>query len=168
MIKQLSLAFVLVAVTSSFSVAQSRGPSTPEERQQLVAFTRSLEADPFGDKALDYRRWLVTFLTDVPDISVVICSGPIEPLLKSKKNYSAELTGQQMFGEAAFMVEHPDKATDSNAVQAAGLESIIATYQAILKTKPKATWPYLDDLISKRKTPEWAAAVNKLTGSCGK
>jgi len=132
--------------------AQERGPSTPEERAKAVQIAHQLEADPLGKDAKEGRRWMLTWLIGVPDISVTVCPNYLEPLFgKDKnKNYASDLTLQMTLSSAAFIIEHPDQAKDDVAVNKAGLEGTLKAYEAILKTKPKATWPFLDQLIERR------------------
>ena len=125
-------------------------PSTPEDRARVVEVARSLEADPLGTEAPEQRRWVLRFLTNVPDISVKVCPGLLGPLLGSKKNYSAEIVTQTLTSAAAFMIANPDKAKDDVAVYTAAVEGSLRVYESILKVKPKAKWPFLDDLIEKR------------------
>jgi hypothetical protein len=161
------LVLLALVIFATSAIAQKRGPSTPEERQEVVQLTHMLETDPLSDQAVKARRWLIPFLADVPDISVTICMAPLDPVLKSKKNYSAEIVTQMMFGQAAFVIEHPDKATDDRAVYTAGVESSLKLYESILKAKPKAKWPYLDDLVTTRQTEQWPAVVQSLVAKCG-
>jgi hypothetical protein len=161
----LSLACLCVVSAS----AQKRGPSTPEERAQTVRLARALETDPLNDSARPARAWLITFLTDVPDVNVTICTDLFGPLLKTKKDYAPELVTQPMFSEAAFIIEHPDKANDETAVHIAGVEGMLKAYESILKAKPKAHHQFLDDLIVKRDKGELASFVadivkNKCSG----
>ena len=130
--------------------AQTRTASTPEDRSKAVRLTRALEADPLNSDAKEHRNWLVRWLIDVPDITVTLCGNLLGPLLASKKNYSAEIFTQMGPSSAAFIIEHPDQANDRVAVLAAGLDGALKTYESILKAKPKARWPFLDDLIQKR------------------
>lgn len=149
------LAFIsLVAVSPAAAQQQQRGPSTPQERGQAVNLTRFLEDDPLNEKAPDARRWLFTWLADVPDISVTICAEFLKPIMSKDKNYSSEIFGQSVYGSAAFIIEHPDQANDEEAVYLAGLESSLKVYESILKVKPKANWAFLDGLIEKRNKQE--------------
>ncbi|HEV2913678.1 MAG TPA: hypothetical protein VGX92_10390 [Pyrinomonadaceae bacterium] len=143
------LAFMLGSGVQS-SRAQKRGPSTPEERAKAVQLTRALEADPLARDSKDARRWLVTWLTDVPDITVTICPDYLRPIFNQDKNYAPDLFFQMTFSSAAFIIEHPDQANDAVAVNLAGVEGTLKAYEAILKAKPKARWPFLDELIERR------------------
>jgi hypothetical protein len=144
------LLMLACGVTHQSGLAQNRGPSTAEERRKAVELTRMLETDPFHRDAKEARRWLTRWLIEVPDITVTVCTAFLEPLLKSKENYSTEIVTQMMFSSAAFIIEHPEKAGDERAVYLAGLEGSLRAYEAILKSKPRARWPFLDGLIEKR------------------
>src|SRR5215213_10516128 len=110
----LTAATLLLALFAPAVPAQDkRGPSTPEERAQTVRLAHALEADPLNDAAKQARSWLIVFLTEVPDVNVVICTDLYGPLLKTKKDYASELVTQPMFSEAAFIIEQPDKADDA-------------------------------------------------------
>lgn len=145
----LVLAFVLT-VQVCLAQKQQRGPSTPEERAQAVRLTHSLETDPLGNEAKDARRWLLAWLSEVPDIDVTICSDYLKPVFDKDKNYASEIFFQMTISSAAFIIEHPEQAKDDVAVNKAGLEGSLRAYEAILKAKPKAKWPFLDDLIQRR------------------
>jgi hypothetical protein len=125
-----------------------------------------LETDPLGSEAKEARHWLTIWLIEIPDISVSLCGTLLGPVLESKKNYSPELVTQMMYSSAAFLIEHPDLASDHVATYAAGVEGSLRAYEAILKSKPKAGWPFLDDLIQKREQGELTAYVVKAAKSC--
>ena len=155
------LTAVALAIANT-SAQDSRGPSTVEERKQAVQIARLLESDPFHEKAKDARRWFTIWLIQVPDISVSLCSDYLSPLYKSDKNYSSEITNQMMFSSVAFMIEHPDQDKDLVAINLAGLEGSLKTYEAILKAKPKAKSAFLDDLILKRDKGELIEYVRQI------
>jgi hypothetical protein len=163
----------IVALTFMLSSAvcfgQNRGPSTPEERAQALRIARALEANPLDEKAKKAREWLLYWLIEVPDIHINLCTGFLEPLYgKKDKNYSSEIVGQMMFSTAAFIIEHPDKEKDDEATYQAGLEGSLRAYESILKTKPNARWPFLDDLIARREKGELGAYVQDILkqGKC--
>lgn len=139
-----------------------RGPSTPEERATAIKAARLLESEPFHKDAKKMREWFTLWLIEVPDISIDVCTGYLEPLIESKKNYSSEIFGQMMFSSAAFIIEHPNQAKDKVAVNLAGMEGALKTYEAILKEKPKAKSEFLDGLIAKRGKGELQAYVEEV------
>lgn len=155
------LAFVLVQTP-----LQAGKPSTPDERAKAVTVARSLETDPLGKEAKEQRKWLVTWLIDVSDISVKACTDLLGPIVGSKKNYESELFTQTLGSAAAFIIANPDKTKDNVAVYTAGLEGALKAYESILKTQPKAKWPFLDDVIEKRSKGELGDFVRKATARC--
>jgi len=154
---------MVILLAASHALAQDkRGPATPEEKQTAVKAARLLESDPFNKDAKKLRQWFTVWLIEVPDIRVELCGGYLGPVFGTKKNYDGELFQQTMFSSAAFVVEHPDQASDRLAVNLAGLEGALKTYEAILQTKPKARWTFLDELIVKRDKGELKAYVQEV------
>ena len=158
-----SIVFVLVV---SQAPLQAGKPSTPEDRTRAVQVARSLESDPLGKQAKDQRAWLILWLTDVSDINVKACNGLLGPVVGSKKNYDGELFTQTLASAAAFIIANPDKAKDDVAVYTAGLEGALRAYESILKLKPKAKWPFLDDLIDKHSKGELTEFVRQAATHC--
>ena len=162
-------ALILVgALARQVCGAQNRGPSTPEERAKAVEITRMLETDPLNKEAKEARRWMTLWLIQVPDISVSVCTHFLEPLAGAKDNYAPEIFNQMMFSGAAFAIENPDKAKDPLAMYTAGLEGSLKTYQAILKSKPKAKWPFLDELVEKRDREQLVQFVQATIPKCSR
>lgn len=159
------LSLALLFSLPSCSAAE-RGPSTPEERQRAVSIARSLETEPLGPTAKDDRAWVLKWLIEVPDIQVKACSEFLGPVTGSKKNFSSEIFVQMMISDAAFVIEHPDKADDQLAHFAAGVEGALKVYESILKIKPKARWPFLDELIQKRDGGTLLDHVRKSADKC--
>ena len=147
---------------------EARGPSTPEERAKVVRLTRQLEQEPLGKEAEEARRWLTVWMIQVPDIVVRTCGSLLGPVLedKGKESYSAELNGQMMFAQAALIIESPDKAENLEALFTASVESALKVYESILKKKPAARRPYLDDLLAKRDKNEIRAYVSERMKTC--
>ena len=156
---------ILVLATAQ-AQRQSPKASAPEDRIKALEIARSLEADPLGKQAKEQRTWLILWLTEVPDINVKACSSLLGPIVGSKKNYDSELFTQTIASAAAFMIANPDKAKDDVAVYTAGLEGSLRTYESILKVKPKAKWPFLDDLLEKRNRGELAEHVRQAAAHC--
>jgi len=160
-----SIAFFLALIATQ-AQAQSRKPSTPEDRAKAVEIARSLEIDPLSKEAKEQRKWMVLWLTDVPDINVKLCGNLLGPLLNANKNYSAEIVTQMVPSGAAFIISNPDKAKDDVAVYMAAVEGSLRTYESILKATPKAKWPFLDDLIEKRNRGELGEHVRQAATHC--
>lgn len=163
----LGAALVLTMVLPiSAAWGEVRGPSTAEERQKAVEIIRALEMKPLHKDARDARGWLVVWLAEIPDITVSFCSELLGPTFEHKKKYGAELSVQQVFSSAAFMIENPAQAGDDEAVRLAGVEGVLRTYQSLLAEKPKARFPSLDALLKAKSDGTLASVVAENAKGC--
>ncbi|HXE76061.1 MAG TPA: hypothetical protein VNN18_10555 [Candidatus Xenobia bacterium] len=162
-----TLATVLaIAIASPAASAEKRGPSTPEEREHAVKLTRGLEQYPFHEGAKEAREWLLSWLIEIPDITVEFCGDLIGPVFKADKNYSSELFVQTIFSSAAFIIENPAQAKNREAVYQAGLEGALRMYESILKAEPQARHKFLDELIEKRDKGQLSEHIKKVMKKC--
>jgi hypothetical protein len=129
---------------------QQRGPSTAEERTRAVKVAHELEEDPLAKDAKDNRDWFIQWIVAIPDITVTVCNDYFGTLQKPMRGHSREVVNQMAISSTAFMIEHPDKAKDEQAVATAGLLGSLKAYQSILKQEPDARWPYLDKIVQMR------------------
>jgi hypothetical protein len=129
---------------------KERAPSTPEERAKAVKFGHDLEADPLSKDAKDQRAWVIKWIVEIPDITVDVCFDYFGDVPKPPKGHSEEITWQMVISSAVFMIQHPDKAKDDQAVALSGLEGALKAYQAILKQDSSARWPFVDKLVQMR------------------
>jgi hypothetical protein len=129
---------------------QQRGPSTSEERARAVKVAHELEDDPLAKDARDNRAWMMQWITDIPDITVTECSEYFGKLTPPLRGHVREIVMQMDISSAAFMIEHPDKAKDEQAVATAGLLGSLKAYQSILKGEPDARWPFVDKIVQMR------------------
>ena len=148
--------------------AQTRGPSTAEERARAVKVAHELEEDPLAKDAKKSREWMIQWIVEIPDITVDVCFDYFGALPDPPKGHSAEITNQMVLSSAAFMVEHPDKAKDEQAVSLAGLLGALKAYQAILKQDSAARWAYLDKLIQMREQGKLDDYVAETRKKCGR
>lgn len=156
-----TLTIAIVSLFAISSLAQKRGPSTPQERETAVATARLLETDPFHKDAKKLREGFLRWIIEVPDIHIEVCGAFVSPDKSTDKNYGSEIFGQTMFSSAAFIIEHPDQANDRIAVNVAGVEGALKVYENILATKPKAKSAFWDDLLDKRNKGELRAFVEE-------
>lgn len=169
MLKKSLLAVVLALLCCvSYVHAQKRGPSTPEERKKAVEMATFLETNPLAKEAKEIRGALLLFLTEVPDISVTLCTSVFGESKDFKGDYQAELMGQTAYSQAKFIIQHPDKAQDEAAVQLAGVEGVLRTWQAIKAAKPKAKFPLLDELLAKQQSLTLEEHVKENLPGCKK
>ena len=127
-----------------------RGPSTAEERTRAVKIAHDLESDPLAKDAKDNREWVIQWIVDIPDITVNVCEEYFGKLTKPMPPHASEIVNQMVISSAVFMIEHPDKIKDEQAVATAGLLGSLKAYQSILKQEPDARWPYVDKIILMR------------------
>ena len=143
----LAVVVVLVAAISLPSAAKMRGPSTPQDRDRVLDYARSLEDHPLAKDSLEKRMWLTEWIVQAPDLTVNVCCKELESLDQVNNTYSNQLRMQAMYSQAAFQLEHPD-IKDNAAIQAAGLAGTLRAYRAIQRFDPTARYPLLDNLIS--------------------
>jgi hypothetical protein len=129
---------------------QDRGPSTPEERARAVRVAHDLEENPLVVGAKEQRDWVMKWIEDIPDITVDVCLDYFGKLPDPPRGHSTEIVKQMIISSAAFMIEHPDKAKDEQAVAMSGLLGALKTYQAILKQDSAARWTYVDKVVQMR------------------
>jgi hypothetical protein len=130
--------------------AQDRGPSTAEERARAVKVAHDLEDDPLAKDAKEQREWVIKWIVEIPDITVNVCFDYFGKLPDPHEGHSTEITNQMVISSAAFMIEHPDKVKDEQAIALSGLLGSIKAYQAIIKQDPDSRWSQMDKLIQMR------------------
>ncbi|MEP6947353.1 MAG: hypothetical protein ABJA02_15650 [Acidobacteriota bacterium] len=135
------------------------------DHQKLIKASRFLEQDPLGKDAKAIRSWAFVWAADTKDVTVIIC-GLAGPFLDKKVKFGNELMSQYTIAMTAYKLEHPDKLTDENAAQLAGVESALTVYEFLLNNNPKGKTPAIDDLLSKRDKGDLAAFV--AAADCGK
>ena len=157
-IPAIALASLILGFTPRVARAQDHAPgngkehapSTPEERAKAVKIGHDLEVDPLSKDAKDRRAWVIEWIIEIPDITVNVCFDYFGEIPKPPRGHSEEIRWQMVISSAVFMIEHPDKAKDEQAVTLSGLEGALKAYQAILKEDSAARWPYVDKLIQMR------------------
>ncbi len=146
--------------------AQQRGPSTPEERARAVQTAKSLQADPLAPNLQEDREWLVKWLIEIPDISVKMCTTFLGDLGDSKSGYPGAVIATMLASEAAFVIEHPEKAKHVEAIYLAGVDGALHGYEAIHKKDMSYRLPHLDDLIQKRDQGKLTDYVHATAKKC--
>ena len=155
MLLRACLAFGLIL--SAFSAGAADTPAKETNAQKFVRLTRELERDPFSDRDKSKRAWLLMHAIDSKDIMVTVCD-VLGPLPSDNVPHGGELVMQAMFGNAAFQLEHPHT-RDEQAMQVAGMESLLSAYASILNEEPAARIPYFDEMQAKQAKGELAAPM---------
>jgi hypothetical protein len=164
------LLIIALIIACGFSansgLAQRRGPSTPAERKRAVEIATLLENDPLNKNTKDLSRELLTWLIEIPDITVTICTGMLGDYAKIKGDYAGTITTQLSFAETKFVIEHPEESKDEYRVYLAGVESALRTYQNIKKARPKVRIEPLEELLVKQQAGERPAFIKNALIGC--
>ena len=151
-----AIAAMLLLLVTSASFSGTTQKDKKNEPEMLIKAARVLEEKPLAKDAKDIRRWALEWIIATDKVSVTACSLLISGIDKKYK-YEADIFGQYTIGMAAFKLANPGKGGDEDAVQMAGIESALISYEAIIKEQPKATNSFLDELVTKRNHGELAA-----------
>jgi hypothetical protein len=163
--KKLSILFALliVALTAQSAAAQSQ---KEKARANFINNAKVLEKKPFDPQADAVRKEGFLYVGETNEVTVVMCSGTMKLIPEKKNKFNGELLMQFTFGMAVYKLENPDKKTDENAAQLAGLESMLRTYEVMVAENEKAKNAELDALLVKRNNGELKALVE--AADCGK
>jgi len=143
-----------------------RGPSTPEERQRFLALNHKLEETPLDKNLYADKKWAIQWIEDIPDINVNVCATLLgEEVIVSRYKYAPNLLYQAVFGNVAFLIEHPDKKDDAVAQYTAGVESALKAYKGILKADPVVSRA-LEDLLQKQSQGKLIDFVKQSSKPC--
>lgn len=158
------ISWILVLVLPIFSVTSTRkaaaqGTSTREERARWAEITHKLESNPLDESVNKDGEWALNRLSNAHDIHVPLCPALLGEFNDAKYKYRHEITRQYMLASGAFIIENPDKAADTKAINLAAVGSVLNVYTAILQQKPDAKSKLLDDLVKKQ-------SQGKLTMPC--
>lgn len=137
---------VLILVIGGNAGAQIDEKDAPAA---LIKATKILEEKPLDKEAKNIRSWAITWVIKTDKVSVTVCTLLVSGIDKKYK-YSGEIFGQYTIGMAAFKLANPDKASNEDVAQLAGIESALTSYEAMIKEQPKAKNSFLDDLVAKR------------------
>jgi hypothetical protein len=129
-----------------------------------VQTAKSLQADPLAPSLQGDREWLVEWLIEIPDISVKMCTTFLGDLGDSKSGYPGSIIATMLASEPAFVIEHPEKAKDVEAIYFAGVDGALHGYEAINKRDVSYRLPHLDELLQRGdhgKLPDYIHATVK-------
>jgi hypothetical protein len=168
-LRKLLCLLLMSAFCLSIHAQDQRGPSTPEERQRMVALVHKMEQAPNDESLRPEIEWALKWLVEIPDISVSVCTAPFGKFWKEKyKGVPDHFVAQFTFAMAAFIIEHPDAARNNDKVAqyTAGMESVLRAYQSVLKNNPKARSRNLDDLLQKQKEGKLGDFIRSASEEC--
>lgn len=154
--KTLTILFVFL-----FSMIGATHVVAQNEKELVIKTARALETAPLADETVKMREKALRWVIETDQVHLIACGGVFD-LYSDKKNKNAsDMTVAYTIGMAAFKLEHPDRATDENAAQLAGLETALKSYEAIVKEKPKTKFDKVEALLVKRANGQLADLVNQ-------
>lgn len=160
MLLRSALALIIACAGPAFAAE----PTSPAVKAEMIRLIGMLEEQPHHPDAREMRGTVLRWLTDAPDVSVMICEHFLAIENFEPDEPAGELVFQQPFSEAKFILENPDKAQDGVAVHVAGIEGALRAY-AVMKTEdPKLVVPAMESLVklqAEQKLPEHVAKAMK-------
>ena len=156
------IALFAVGLAAQSAFGQSEKLS---DKEKLIKASQFLEEKPLDKNAKDIRSWAFAWAAETKDVTVIIC-GVGGPFMDKKVKFGFELMSQYAIAMTAFKLQYPDRATDENAAQLAGVESALKVYEILLKDNPKGKNDKIDELVTKRNSGELAKYVADI--DCGK
>nr|AAP58562.1 hypothetical protein [uncultured Acidobacteriota bacterium] len=140
-------AFVVVVATALAAGPTFAQSGPDEEVETLIKTVKLLEQDPLGKKSKDLRSKALMWVIETDKVTVSACSLLVSGL-DEKYKYAGDLVTQYTLGMAAAKLTTPS--LDENAIQQAGIDSALISYEAMVKAQPKARNVFMDDLLVKR------------------
>ena len=159
----LLVALSAFAATPVPAAAQETSAATKARMIQLIGV---LESNPFIKDGKEIRGEVMTWLTEAPDVAVMLCPEVLGDFREIDDDESATLLAQMMFSEARFILENPDKATDQHAINVAGVEGVLRTYAAMKARKRKLALPQFERLVMLQASGQLGAAVDEGLAKC--
>ena len=159
------LALFVIVLLSPCAVFSTRGPSTPEERARAVDLVEFLESRPTAPEAREARKWLVSWLAEVPDLTVTVC---LDPLGSSRdlEGVPADLTFQQVFSQAAFLIRILEAKGGSVEAYVAGVEGALRAYEAMRESDAVHELKVFEELKRERAAGKLVKVVEKRVKKC--
>ena len=159
-------ALVIALVVAAPCFAQEATTSSAEDKAQALSLVKQLEEDPLASGAENARQWLTNFIVNAPDLFISTCPELLGPLNGQGKNGAPDIVAHLYFGNAAWAIQNPGKATDREAMLVGGLESTLRLYENLVKQKSRWRWPLLDDLRSRVKKGTLGEYVHENIDKC--
>jgi hypothetical protein len=157
------LTLILLALLASPRLL-AQANSTPEERAHWVELARKLEADPLNGGLNKDAEKAMKRLIEIKDIHIPLCGSVFTNLNTDKSKYSGQLTRQYLIASAVFVIQNPDKASDTGLMNLSAVQSVLRVYTAILQKKSDARSSSLDSLQEELDAGTLEATVRKKCG----
>ncbi|HET8715828.1 MAG TPA: hypothetical protein VFM16_08380 [Holophagaceae bacterium] len=160
--------FVLPALVATMALpvrAEGRGPSTPQERDRVLALAGDAGKDPLAAYARD-GRWFDQWLDQIPDLTF----GPAAPARWCEAQAKGDLRRLMRFeyelGGVVYQIQHQLPQARSReeklAVHQAALEQVLKAYASLRDLKPENRSPKMDEAVALRDAGQLPAFVASL------
>jgi hypothetical protein len=150
--------------------APAKAAATPPPGgKEALAVIREIQAEPLrdDDEAKKKNTVVMRWLTESPDITVVVCA-ELLPLRDPSGPQDSHVFIQLMFAQAAYQIEHPGVAPNDEAVLTAGLGGAMRTYRLLLAAHPEQRNPAWDQLEAAERNGALSPHVQKVKQGCWK
>jgi hypothetical protein len=139
----------------------------PRGGKEALAVIREIQAEPLrdDDEAKAKNTVVMQWLTESPDITVVVCA-ELLPLRDPAGPHDGALVIQLMFAQAAYQLEHPGVAPKDEAVFTAGLAAAMRVYRMLLAAHPEQGYPAWDELETAERKGALSPYVRKVIQGC--
>jgi hypothetical protein len=135
--------------------AAEKPASVDSARRHVIELTRSLEANPLGDKDRSQRTEVLKWWMNAP-VTLKWCSELLVEATNEKTR--AIVVTQGMFGAGVRLLEAGDKPPSQSELAAAGVESALNAYRNAVKADKSYADKFYDDLAADpRKTKGYVA-----------
>ena len=146
-------------------------PATPPAGgKEALLVIKEIEADPFReDEPFRVKRMaLIDWLEKSPDITIDMCEALLPHLDVDARPHDSVLLVQTMFGQAAYLLEHPGTSSEDQAVFTSGLVAAIRAYRKLVVLHPQERLADWDQLDAAERQNGLAPRVKSAIKSCGK
>ena len=140
-----------VMLFTVWPMASAAEPTRESYASRALRYTQVLEERPFDPAAVPMRSWLAQWITESPDVMVVVCD-ILGPVRGEDLPMGPELLLQYMAGNAAFQLQNPGSRADPLQPPLAGIASMLLAYRAMVETNPEARIPLFDEWIEQQAT----------------
>ena len=143
--------------------------SPPPGGKEALAVIREIQAEPLrdDDEAKAKNTVVMRWLTESPDITVVVCA-ELLPLRDPSGPHDAKVFMQLMFAQAAYQIEHPGVAPNDQGVLTAGLVGAMRAYRMLRTAHPEQSNPAWDQLEAADSKGALSPHVRKVQQGCWK
>ena len=149
--------------------AKPAAAAPPRGGKEALAVIREIQAEPLrdDDQAKAKNTLVLQWLTESPDITVVLCA-ELLPLREPAGPHDSNVFIQLMFAQAAYQIEHPGVAPKDEAVFTAGLAGALRAYRMLLAAHPEQRNPAWDELETAERKGTLSPHVRKALRGCSK